>query len=62
MLIAVIGLVLILAITGRLGLNVGDLLEPEYESEERDLISGPDDSIVDFHEALRSYSSARRGE
>jgi hypothetical protein len=60
MLLAVVGLVVILAITGRLGLRVSDLLEPE--PEDRTWISDPGDSLIDFHEALRPYGSARRGE
>jgi hypothetical protein len=60
MLIAVLGLVALLAISGRLGLGVSDLLEPEWEDHE--WTSDPDDPIIDFHEALRPYGSARRGE
>lgn len=60
MLIAVLGLVALLAISRRLGLSVSDLLEPEYD--EPDWISEPGDRIIDFHEALRPYGSARRGE
>jgi propanediol dehydratase small subunit len=61
MLLAVLALVVFLAATGRLGLSMADLLEPEYE-EDRDWISTPEDRTIDFHEALRPYGSARRGE
>jgi hypothetical protein len=60
MLAAVVLLIAVLAVTGRLGLSMTDLMDPE--SEDREWMSEPDDCSIDFREALRPYSSARRGE
>ena len=59
-LIGIVLLAAFLAVTGRLGLSVKDLLEPE--PDEREWVSDPGNPTIDFHEALHTYGSARRGE
>lgn len=59
--IAILLLVILLAATGRLGLSMADLLEPEPVDHEW-MISAPGDTEISFTEALRSHGSARRGE